>query len=281
MNQFEIYLNLDAQALRRILKDESISKEIHNKIDSENNRVEFVEEENYLFVIFYFPEYDKKTRTINTVEVNILFNAKEKFVRLFAYNTEYFFEKYKSPLEEISFKTFGGFIEKFLSVVLEDESRIIEHILLDTDEVKKEYLHNADNYHLIRHLTNIQINISSLKLMVANQNKLIDLINDYTNKTQQSSLHYRKNYIMEELNYVKEFSETLMSSINTKFQVRSSDDLYRFTKYSFITFVSTLIVDLVLLFKQDWNSGYLFFLGTLGSVFLVTLLVLIFFRNKK
>lgn len=200
---------------------------------------------------------------------------------MFANNSSYFFEKYRSEINDLSFKSFGGFFEKFLSLVFEDVSRIVNHILNDTNEIRKEYLSKSDNYKMIRHLTNAEINISSLKLIFANQNKLIELVNDYMSKTQQSSLNYKKTYLEEELNYAKEFCETLMNSINTKFQVRTSDDLYRFNKYSFMTFISTLLLTLLIIFRDDQNhsSNYLF--SGVVIVLVSIIFVLLFFRNKK
>jgi hypothetical protein len=277
-----LYLNLQIDELEQELKKNLIPEEIKQRITISNSRIEFVENNDFLFIIFYIPEYNKKTKAIDTVEINIIYHNNDKSVDIFANNSEYFFEKYSEEIKAISFKSFGTFLEKFLSLIFEDVSRIISHILGDTNEIRKEYLERADNYEVIRHLTHAQINISSLRLIFANQNKLIELVNDYMSKTQQSSLNYKKTYLEEELNYAKEFCETLMTSINTKFQVRTSDDLYRFNKYAFMTFVSTLSLTLLIIFRDDHLEGVSnYFLAGLWLVAASILFVLIFFRNKK
>ncbi len=277
----KLHLNLEDNALLSHLSELNVPDKIKSKITVENSRVEFIETEENLFMIFYIPEYNKATKAIDTVEINIVFNTEAKTVDLFASNSTYFFEKYYNEVESINFKTFGGFFEKFLSLVFEDVSRIVSHILGDTNDIRKEYLNKSDNYKVIRHLTNAEINISSLRLIFANQNKLIELVNDYMSKTQQSSLNYKKNYLEEELNYAKEFCETLMNSINTKFQVRTSDDLYRFNKYAFMTFVSTLLLTLLIVYRDDLAHKTSFFVTAVGLVLTSVLLVIIFFRNKK
>lgn len=277
----KLHLNLQRDELLNHLRELKIPDDIKEKITVNNSRVEFKESEEHLFMIFYIPEYNKETKAIDTVEINIVFDTQERSVELFANNSNYFFNKYSSEVESLNFKTFGGFFEKFLSLVFEDVSRIVSHILGDTNEIRKEYLDKSDSYKVIRHLTNAEINISSLKLIFANQNKLIELVNDYMNKTQQSSLNYKKNYLEEELNYAKEFCETLMNSINTKFQVRTSDDLYRFNKYAFMTFVSSLLLTLLILFRDDQSHETGFFLQGVLLVIISIMFVLLFFRNKK
>lgn len=276
-----LHLNLEQNDLLETLKSINVPDVIKEKITVTNSRVEFQETENNLFMIFYIPEYNKATRSIDTVELNIIFNLDDKNAVLFANNSSYFFEKYRSEINDLSFKSFGGFFEKFLSLVFEDVSRIVNHILNDTNEIRKEYLSKSDNYKMIRHLTNAEINISSLKLIFANQNKLIELVNDYMSKTQQSSLNYKKTYLEEELNYAKEFCETLMNSINTKFQVRTSDDLYRFNKYSFMTFISTLLLTLLIIFRDDQNHSSNYIFSGVVIVLVSIIFVLLFFRNKK
>lgn len=277
----KLHLNLQRDELLNHLRELKIPDDIKEKITVNNSRVEFKESDEHLFMIFYIPEYNKETKAIDTVEINIVFDTQERSVELFANNSNYFFNKYSSEVESLNFKTFGGFFEKFLSLVFEDVSRIVSHILGDTNEIRKEYLDKSDSYKVIRHLTNAEINISSLKLIFANQNKLIELVNDYMNKTQQSSLNYKKNYLEEELNYAKEFCETLMNSINTKFQVRTSDDLYRFNKYAFMTFISSLLLTLLILFRDDQSHETGFFLQGVILVIIAVVFVLLFFRNKK
>lgn len=277
----KLHLNLQRDELLAQLTELKIPDSIKEKITVNNSRVEFKESDEHLFMIFYIPEYNKDTKAIDTVEINIVFNTEEKSVELFANNSNYFFNKYYSEVESLNFKTFGGFFEKFLSLVFEDVSRIVSHILGDTNDIRKEYLDKSDSYKVIRHLTNAEINISSLKLIFANQNKLIELVNDYMSKTQQSSLNYKKNYLEEELNYAKEFCETLMNSINTKFQVRTSDDLYRFNKYAFMTFISTLLLTLLILFRDDQTHKTGFFVQGVILVLVSIIFVLLFFRNKK
>ena len=57
---------------------------------------------------------------------------------------------------------------------------MVEHILSDTNEIRKNYFVGVDNYKLIKDLTSSQINISTLTLITSNQNKLLTLIESYT-----------------------------------------------------------------------------------------------------
>lgn len=258
-----------------------LSKHILNRLSSLNTRIEFIEEERYLFVILYIPEYNKEQKIIESVEVNIVFDLSEKIVYLFAYNSDYFFAKYTELLSKLSFRSFGSFLEKFLSIILLDEERIIEHILDDTNSIRKEYYKGANNYTIIRHLTNNQINISSLNLVVSNQIKLIELVNEYITLHQQDALNYKKNYIAAELKYASEFCDALKTSINTKFHVKSTNLLNRFTKYSFITFVSTVLLTLLIIYKEDVKESTAYFGISVGIVLVSAILVLLGFRNKE
>lgn len=276
------HINLEGVALSKVVKKLNVHESIKSKITINNSRVELKEKDSSLFMIFYVPEYNKETKSIDNVEVNIVFDLESRKIDLFANNSNYFFSKYNQEISDISVKSFGGFFEKFLSLVFEDVSRIVTHILDDANTIRKEYQAEVNTYKLIRHLTSAQINISSLRLIFANQNKLIELVNDYMSKTQQSSLTYKKNFLEEELNYAKEFCETVMSSINTKFQVRTSDDLYRFNKYALVTFISTLFLTIYILYQDSKTADdHSIFYGALALVAISISIVIFTFRNKK
>ncbi|MEI6887261.1 MAG: hypothetical protein WCK31_03440, partial [bacterium] len=150
-----------------------------------------------------------------------------------------------------------------------------------TKEIKQEYFKNSDTYVLIRHLTNNLINISSIELISSNQNKLINLLEEYVSKNQKSILNYKKNYLGEELKYASSFCNTLLESIGTKFQVKSSNDLSRYTKYSFVVFVATFIVGLITLLITDNTVGSIFFIGALLISFLALIVILLALRDKE
>lgn len=279
-NQVKVHINPDDNSLNSLIAELKTSPQISEMIQNSHYRIEFVEEEQHLFIIFYIPEYNSKKRMIETVEVDVLFNLQEKSATVFAYNTEYFFEKYADKINSIKVKGFGSFIEKFLSVILEDESRIIEHILSDTEEIKKEYAEKSNHYALIRHLTNNQINISSLKLIATNQNKVLELINDYLTKNQHESLTYKRNYILEELNYAAEFCEALMTSVDTKFNIQTSEVLFKFARYSFAIAAAEMVILLITFYQGDMQSGLNFFsMGILASL-IVTIIVFFTFRKR-
>jgi hypothetical protein len=283
LSKLEIYLNPTPSEIQEILPTLSTTLEEtdQSRIKIPNSRVEFIERDNYLFVIFYLPEYRKETKTIEIVELDLFFNTKENIVHIFANNTEYFFQKYHEQLKEIKFSSFGKFLQQLLAVVLEDEAKIIDHILGDTTDIRKEYTSSKNTYSVIRYLTNNLINISALNLLVSNQHKLIESVNDYFSKNQLETLNYKRNYIVEELVYAKDFCDTLMNSINTKFQVKSSDDLYVFTKYSFIIFLAELVISFIGFFLDNRVENLKYFGVGSFLIFLASLVVLFIFRRKN
>lgn len=280
-DQLFVTINPEDSDVSNFASKVNVNKHILSRLSSPNTRIEFIEDEKYLFLILYIPEYNKEQKVIESVEVNIVFDLSEKIVYLFAYNSEYFFSKYTELFSKLTFRTFGSFLEKFLSIILLDEERIIEHILDDTNSIRKEYYKGANNYTIIRHLTNNQINISSLNLVVSNQIKLIELVNEYITLHQQDALNYKKNYIAAELKYASEFCDALKTSINTKFHVKSTNLLNRFTKYSFITFVSTVLLTLLIIYKEDVKESTAYFGISVGIVLVSAILVLLGFRNKE
>lgn len=281
MGKIHILKNADEKTLKKVVSDIKIDSETVDKIINNNTRIEFNENDDYIFIIFYLPEYVKATKTIDSLEVNILYHLKTNDAFIFTNNSYYFFDKYKSKIDEIDHKGFGSFIERFISVVIDDESKMVEHILSDTNEIRKNYFVGVDNYKLIKDLTSSQINISTLTLITSNQNKLLNLIESYTTTKQQTTLNYKKTYLTEELQYAKEFCTTVMKSIDTKYQVKSAEDLHRFTKFSFVVFIATYFVGLITLLYTDNSRGNIFFFGAIATSVLSLLGVLIFFRSKN
>lgn len=281
MNSLKVIKNPDKKLLESVILDMKINDKIASKIYSVNNRVEFSESDDQLFIIFHLPEYDPKKKSIESVELNLLYNLKDNNAVVFASNTDYFFDKYQAELEAIEYKSLGKFFEEFMSIVIEDEAKMVEHILMDTNDIKHEYFKNSDTYILIRHLTNNLINISSIQLISSNQNKLINLLEEYVSKYQKSILTYKKNYLGEELEYAATFCNTLLQSIGTKFGVKSSNDLSRYTKYSFVVFVATFIVALLTLLISDKSTGAIYFLGASFTSLLALIAIVLLFRNRK
>lgn len=252
---------------------------IIQKIKRNNTKVEFIEKQNFIFAILYLPEYHSEKKSIKSVEVNIYFNKTTKKIYIFAYNTLYFFERYHENILGIEYKTFGTFIKKFLDVILEDESKIVEHIVEDTETVKEEYYRLVNTYEIIRHLTQNEINISSLKLISASQNKFLDLLEKHISGNGFEAIEYKRSYVSEELEYMHEFCKALMDSINTKFQVRSSEELYIFTRNSFIIFILTLIVAFLTLAEADGTHNKVFTTSALILGSLAMVIVLYVFRR--
>jgi hypothetical protein len=248
-----------------------LNREIVTKIQNNNVRVEFSKHEKYVFLIFYIPEYIVRDRTISITELNVFYDRVSKEVTIFAFNTSHFFKRYEKQVESIRTSSLSKFLEDILSIILEDEAKIIDHILEDTRDVKEEYRSSKEAGILIRHLTNNLTNITTLTLICDNQDRILDEAEDYIRHYEDSQISYQRNYIHEELAFSKDFCKTLMDSINTKYQVRMSDTLYAYTRFTFIIFLTSAIFQVVFAFHDDpspikltfWFASLLVFLGSL------------------
>ena len=224
---------------------------IVKKIQENNVRVELRKHEKYVFLIFYIPEYITQTRGIASVELNIFYDRQENSATIFAFNTNHFFSRYKRHIEKIKVTSFSKFIEDILTIILDDEAKIIDHILQDTKEVKEEFQSAKEPVSLIRHLTNNLTNITTLTLIFDNQDRLLDKAEEYIRHYEDSVISYQRNYINEELEFSKDYCLTLMNSINTKYQVRMTDILYVYTRYTFILFLAGAVFQIAYSFHDD------------------------------
>ncbi len=248
-----------------------LDADILRKIKGSNIRIELHKNEKYIYLIFFIPEYIRELHTIRSIEVNVFFDKVRRKATIFGFHTSHFFKKYQTQLESITHSSFGSFIDQWLQIVLEDEARIIEHLLQDTKSVREEYINGTDSTVLIRHLTSNLINITTLRLVINNQQKLLDHVESYIRDFEDSIVNYKRAYISEELEYAKEFCETLMHSINTKYQVRQADALYGYTKYTYIFFLAGAAFQIAYAFTDDpspikitfWIASLFTLLGTL------------------
>ena len=240
-------------------------------IERDNIQVVFHRHAEWVFLVFHVPEYVASRKSIESVEVNIFYDRATNRSTIFAFDTQHFFTKYKKEIESIEFKSFGIFLEKLLDVILTDESRIIEHVLLNTKAIKSEYTAGVDASVVIRHLTNSLIHISTLKLIVDNQDKLIGKAETYIRNYEDSPIGDMRTHIREELVYAKEFCQTLMDSIDTKYQVKQAEVLYAYTKYTFIFFLAGAAFQIAFAFIEDpspikitfWFASLITLLGSL------------------
>ncbi|MEI6326548.1 MAG: CorA family divalent cation transporter [Candidatus Roizmanbacteria bacterium] len=254
-----------------VKKYPKLDEEILRKIKGSNIRIELHKHEKYIYLIFFIPEYIREEHAVKSIEVNVFFDKAKHKVTIFGFNTSHFFKKYKDELESISHFSFGSFIDQWLQIVLEDEARIIEHLLQDTKSVREEYKNDTNSTLIIRHLTSNLINITTLRLIINNQQKLLEHVETYIRDFEDSIVNYKRAYITEELEYAKEFCETLMNSINTKYQVKQNDTLYAYTKYTYIFFLAGAVFQIAYAFIDDpspikitfWVASMVTLLGTL------------------
>ncbi len=224
---------------------------IIEKLQSDNIRLEIRRHDTYVFIIFHIPEYSTKTKSIESVEINIFYDRRSNDVDIFAFHTTHVIRKYEKQILGITHTSFSKFLEHILDILLEDEARIIEHILQDTQAVKEEYQASRDAVTLIRHLTNNLNNISALKLIYDNQDQLLDQAEEYIRNYEDSAISYKRSYISEELAFARDFCTNLMTSINTKYQVRMTDILYAYTRYTFIIFLAGAVFEVCFGFVHD------------------------------
>lgn len=218
------------------------------KLKAENRRMEFLDHSGFLFFIILIPEYNKKLKVIVQVELDILYDKTTNQAYLFFLNSDNFANRYNQILSSIKYDNYSDLIYEVLQIIQDDEIKIIDHIQNDTSIIKDEYYSKIGAEILIRHLTNNQINISGIKLILSNQIKFIDYSKQFLSENQYRNLTYKQFEIKDELNYASEFSETLMKSINTKFEVKTSMDIYTWTKYTFIAILGTFIYDIFSVF---------------------------------
>lgn len=274
-----IFKNPDIKISQEFADKFGLDFEILTKLIAANKRVEFVDDVKFCFGIIYISEYNKISKSVNQFEVDIYYDKQHNQSYFFAFNTEYFFDKYFDYFKQLRYNNWGELMYRILGLVFEDETKLIEHILDDTNSIKSEYYTKTAPDVLIRHLTNNQINISSLKLILANQNKAVDIISGYIPLGEKAHLNYQKNSISDELIYAQEFCKTLMDSINTKFEVRSSRDIYTWTKYTFVAIIGTFIFDVLTIFIDHSDSP--FFAWVIGVVLTIFLLLFTLQNFKK
>lgn len=229
------------------------------KIEGDNIRVEIHRHESYVFLAFHIPEYIVSSKSIESVEINIFFDRKTNDAYVFAFHTSHVIRKYEQQIKSIRFSSYSKFLEQILSILLEDEARIIEHILEDTRVLKEEYKSSKDASLLIRHLTNNLNNISALKLIYDNQDQFLDKTEENIRNYENSTINYQRNYISQELEFAKDFCQTLMQSINTKYQVRMTDIMYTYTRFTFVLFLTGAVFEIVYGFVNDPSPAKLTF----------------------
>lgn len=221
------------------------------KLIADNIRLEIRRHEEYVFVVFHIPEYSERTKSIESVEINIFYDRESNDADIFAFHTVHIIRKYEKQILAIEHGSFSKFLERILDILLEDEARIIEHILEDTKAVKEEYTTSKDSVAIIRHLTNNLNNISALKLIYDNQDQLLTHAEEYIRNYEDSVISYKRSYISEELAFARDFCANLMNAINTKYQVRMTDILYAYTRYTFILFLAGAVFEVTYGFVHD------------------------------
>ena len=122
--------------IKQLIINEKLPSNLSEKILENDKRVELINNSRYVCGIFFIPEYCKETKSLNTIEINLLYIASIHKLYIIAYKTNYFFEKYKDLINEKYNKVliedkddFGKLLSSLFEVILEDETKIIFWIL--------------------------------------------------------------------------------------------------------------------------------------------------------
>ena len=257
----------------------SIPSKFLEKLKDQNRRMEFLDDPNFFFSIIHIPEYNKQDKLIKQIELDVCYEKSKNQGYLFFDNTNNFAIRYQQNINSITYSNYAELLFEIYKLIQEDEIKIIDHILSDTNTIKDEYYARLSADVLIRHLTNNQINISGLKLILSNQIKFLEYSKQYLKHSAYQILMYRQTEIKDELNYANEFSGTLMNSMNTKFEVKTSNDIYFWTKYTFIAIVGTFFFDILSIFIS--HSNYAWFAWAIGVTACIILIVYTLYNFKK
>lgn len=277
MHKLTIYTNPDTETHKTLQSEYKFNDEIFQILERSNKRVEVKYDATSIFLIMHIPEYDTKAKAIRQVELNLLYDCTNENAMILCYNTSYFFDKYKSNIQNIIFTSFETLLEKIYRIIFEDVSLIIDHLLEDTSSIKDEYYTKSDPAMLVRHLTNNLINISTLKLIVSSQNKLINILQINFKLDEKGSLEYKKNNINHELEFASEFCDTLLQSLDTRYEVKESENMWRLESIMFVIFVTELVLTFAkYAFEGNIKSYIIIIIGIISLI-----LTYMYVRSKK
>lgn len=266
IDRFSELLRLD-QRVRLLLKDNQ-------------SRVDMIQTADYICLVLFLGEYNKFHKRVEQVELDILFDRYHRQAYLFSFHSDYFLEKYANDLESIYYNNFGNLMSQLMDLFVKDEEKMIQHILQDTQVIRNEYLSKDDPAKLIRHLTNNQINISSMQLILANQNKAWDIISKFLNNVDRETISYKKDAVFNELKFASEFCAALMNSLNTRFELKTSKDIYNWTRYTTIAILGAFVFQVIDFVSHDNSNLKLLSIIGIGACIIILIWTIIQYRRN-
>ena len=112
-----LHINYSQARLEEFVQSTNLPVHYADRLMNPSNQVDFIEGDDFLFVILLLPEYNGRSKSIEAIEVDILYNKKSSEINVFAFKSDYFFLKYTYELSQTKEVSLDQYLIKFLEIV--------------------------------------------------------------------------------------------------------------------------------------------------------------------
>ena len=198
------------------------SQKILDMIMEDNAKVIGFEDLDELFFGSAYCEYNKQTKLLSLRDMNILIQPEIESIGVYLPHTDYFIEKYLEQNLQASYTSVEDFFRDLFQTILEDGESILEHIMHDIQDAKRDHNTGKNPYNIMQICTTALLNLDTLNLVNQKIRHLISLINRHIPqfKEHESDILDQMNNISNEITYATTIAHTISQSLRSLYAMK-------------------------------------------------------------
>ncbi|MEY3197852.1 MAG: hypothetical protein RL023_581 [Candidatus Parcubacteria bacterium] len=162
-------------------------------------------------------------------------------------HTDYFIEKYLEKNLESSYDSAEHFFKDLFRTILEDGEAILEHIMHDIQDAKRDHHSQKNPYEIMHTCTNALLNLDTLNLVMQKMKHLMGLINRHIPQfnEHETEISQQISMLSSDISYATTIAHTISESINALYSLKKTEKVHAVEVALTLVFVVELILSTI------------------------------------
>jgi hypothetical protein len=213
----------------------------------DNTKVLSIQDQDEIFFGSAYAEYNKQSKGLVLRDINIVIQPEIDNISVYLPHTDYFIEKYLEKNIQSVYHSSEEFFRDLLQIILDDADAILEHIMHDIQDAKRDHRLHKNPYTIMEICSNALLNLDTLNLVIQKMKHLMVLINRHIPqfKEHESDIADQINGLATDISYASTIAHTISESLNSLYSLKKTEKVHAVEVALTLVFVVELILSTI------------------------------------
>jgi hypothetical protein len=176
--------------------------------------------------------------------MNIVIQPEIETIAVYLPHTDYFIEKYLEQNLQTIYDNAEHFFKDLFQTILEDGEAILEHIMHDIQNAKRDHHSQKNPYDIMHTCTKALLNLDTLNLVMQKMKHLMALINRHVPQfsEHEGDIAQQISMLSSDISYATTIAHTISESINALYTLKKTEKVHDVEVALTLVFVVELIL---------------------------------------